>query len=307
MEEKKLRDALSNQRKQSLAEALPLACETVISTDNYKTFKIAGDVIDKTWIRMSPFRQYWRFEHVVYNLYWPRIGSIENIEKQLKRPYEDGIFWDSISWIRSIKNIGSYNREIYHYFEEISKLDDSELLKLPRELKGRAVELKNKKLTPAETFRNTLDDFYTSDAMLELSYNCYSIESARIMLDAIVKKDGQISQKDGTLCINNFLISNRNKFVRKYVLRRLLSERFFFDEKDYLSFISSASEGLICDAELEIIKSMAKPLSAKYPEVKEQLKNARENLIIEKFQRETIRKSPIVKEVMRKYGRRQRF
>ena len=302
MTEKTLRDALANQRKQSLAEVLPLTCETILKTDNFRTFMLAGDVLDATWIRMSPFSQYWRFERVVYNLYWPRIGSIENIERQLNIPYEDCIFWESMSWIRSIKNIGRYNHKLYRYFEDISRLGDSELAKLPRELKGRAVELKNRKLTPTESFNNTLDDFYSVDAMLELSYNCYSIESARVMLDAIIHRDSRIDHDDGMICINNFLLTNRSNRVRKYVLRRLQSERFSFSEDDYLSFIASAVRGVQSEPELEIIKSMGKSLSEKYPKVKEQLKSARENLIIELFQRDSIRKSPIVKEVIHEYG-----
>ena len=306
MNEKTLRDALANQRKQSLAEVLPLTCEMIINTDNYRTFKLAGDVLDRTWVRMSPIHQYWRFEHVVYNLFWPRIGSIENIEKQLKKPYEDGIFWDSMSWIRSIKNIGHYNHKLYKYFEEISHLSESELAKLPRELKGRAVDIKNRKLTPAESVGNTLDDFYMEDITIELPYSCYNIESARIMMDEIVRPGGRIDAKDGALCINNFLKSNRSKRVRLYVLRRLLSERFFYDEKDYVSFIVSATEGIQSDSELEIIKTMSKSLASSHPELKEAPKTARDNLAAEKFQRETIRKSPIVKEVIRTYGRRQR-
>ena len=300
--EQTLRDALSNQRKQSLAEVLPLACETILTTDNFRTFVLAGDIIDKTWIRMSPVFQYWRFERVIYSIFWSRIGSIENIEKQLRNPYEDAIFWDSMSWVRSVKNIGYYNHKLYRYFEKLSHVDDSELRKLPRELKGRAVEMKNRKLTPKESFLNTVNDFSSADAIIELSYNCYTIESARIMMDAAIYGDSRIDHKDGISCINNFLLTNRSNRVRKYVLSRLLSERFVFSEKEYLSFLNAASNGVQSDAELTILKSIAKPLTLKHPEVKEVIKNASNNLAIEKFQRETIRKSPIVKEVMKKYG-----
>lgn len=297
-----LRDALSNQRKQSLAEVLPLACETILTTENFRTFILAGDVIDKTWIHMSPVFQYWRFERVIYSIFWSRIGSIENIEKQLRAPYEDAIFWDSMSWIRSVKNIGYYNHKLYRYFEKLSRADDAELLKLPRELKGRAVEIKNRKLTPKESFQNMLNDFSSTDAMIELSYNCYTIENARIMMDAAIYGNDHLDHKDAISCINNFLLTNRSNRVRKYVLSRLLSERFVFNEKEYLSFLSAASNGVQSEAELKILKSIAKPLTLKHPEVKDVIKNANNNLAIEKFQRETIRKSPIVKEVMKKYG-----
>ena len=299
MNEKTLRNALSNQRKQSLADVLPLACETIIATDNYRTFKDAGDVIDKTWIRMSPFRQYWRFESVIYHLFWPRIGSIENIEKQLKKPYEDGIFWDSMSWIRSIKNISHYNRGLYRYFEEMSHYDEKQLAKLPRELKGRAIDIKNRKLTPAESVENTFNDFFMDDLTSELPYSCYAVESARIMIDETILSDGRLGFDNGVICINNFLSSNRSKRVRKYVLQRLLSERFVFDEDDFASFAKSAADGIQDDYELELIKQMV----GHRPELKEAIKTARENLAIEKFQRETIRKSPIIKEVIRKYGK----
>lgn len=302
-EQQILKEALENQRKKSLAEVLPLACETLTKTDDYRTFTVAGNVLDKTWIRMSPILQYRRFEKVVYNIFWPRIGSVENIEKQLKKPYEDGIFWDSMSWIRSVQRIRSFNPKLYHYFSEIGNLSDAELSKLPRELKGRAIEIKNHKLTPSENFRNTLDSFLTADAMMELSYTCYTIEGASILLSAIVSGD-TIDRKDGVACINNLLSTNRSKRVRKYVLQRLLSERFVFNKKDYLSFIKAAAKGIENESELAMLKSMAKPLTAEYPEVKDILKEARENLAIEKFQRETIRKSPIIKEVMRQYGHR---
>ena len=302
MSEKTLRNALENQHKQSLAEVLPVACETILSTEKYRTFVVAGDVLDATWIRMSPVFQYWRFERVVYNLFWPRIGSIENIERQLKKPYEDSIFWESMSWIRSIKNIGRYNKNLYKYFESLGNLSDDELIILPRELKGRAIEMRNSKLTPQESLDGTLDDFYTADAMIELSYNCYTIENARVMLDAIIHNDSRIDRKDGVICINNFLLTNRSTRVRKYVLSRLQSERFSFSEKDYLSFFISATNGIQSDAEYQILQFMCESLSVKHPEMKEQLKFARKNLEIEKFQRETIRKSPIVKEVMRKYS-----
>ena len=298
-----LKEALENQRKKSLAEVLPLACETLENTDDYRTFSIAGNVLDETWIRMSPVFQYRRFEKVIYNIFWPRIGSIENIEKQLKKPYEDGIFWDSMSWIRSVQRIKSFNPKLYRYFCEIGNMSDAELAKLPRELKGRAVEIKNQKLTPSENFRNTLDSFLTADAMMELSYTCYTVESASILLSAIIGDSG-IDRKDGVVCINNLLSSNRSKRVRKYVLQRLLSERFAFDKKDYLSFIKSTARGIESESELTILKNMAKPLTSEHPEVKDILKEARENLAIEKFQRETIRKSPIIKEVMRQYGHR---
>lgn len=302
-EQQLLKEALENQRKKSLAEALPLACETLLKTDDYRTFSIAGNVLDKTWIRMSPIFQYRRFEKVIYNLFWPRIGSIENIEKQLKKPYEDGIFWDSMCWIRSIQRIGSFNPKLYRYFEEIGNLSEPELAKLPRELKGRAIEIKNQKLTPSENFRNTLDSFLTGDAMMELSYTCYSLDSASILMNAVVMDD-EIDRKDGVACVNNLLSTNRSKRVRKYVLHRLISERFSFDKKDYLSFIKSAAKGIESESEYEILKNMAKPFTADHPEIKEALKEARTNLAIEKFQRETIRKSPIVKEVIRQYGHR---
>jgi hypothetical protein len=300
--EKTLRDALSNQRKQSLTEVLPLACETVLKTDNFHTFVLAGDVIDKTWIRMSPYFQYWHFERVIYSIYWSRIGSIENIEKQLRAPYEDAFFWDSMSWVRSVKNIGHYNHKLYKYFEKLSKSDDAELLKIPRELKGRAVDMKNRKLAPNDSLKNILNDYNSTDAMIELSYNCYSIESARLLLDSIIQEDSRISRKDGITCINNLLLTNRSNRVRKYVLNRLHSERFYYDEKEYLSFFSAAVNGVKSDTELEIIKSIGKPFVVKHPEVKEKLKLASENLAIEKFQCESIRKSPIVKEVIRTYG-----
>ena len=304
MNEKTLRDALANQRKQSLAEVLPLACETIISTDSYRTFKVAGDVVDKAWIRMSPFRQYWRFERVVYHLFWPRIGSIENIEAQLKKPYEDGIFWDSMSWIRSIKNIGHYNHKLYRYFEDMSHYSEKDLAKLPRELKGRAIDIKNRKLTPAESADNTFNDFFAEDLVTELPYSCYTIESARIMIDETIHTNGRLGFEVGTICINNFLSTNRSKRVRKYVLQRLLSERFVFSDGEFALFVKSAAEGIQADAELELIKQMAWRLIGNgFPELKETLKTARENLAIEKFQRETIRKSPIIKEVIHKYGK----
>ena len=300
-EQQILKEALENQRKKSLAEVLPLACETLTKTDDYRTFCLAGNVLDKAWVRMSPVLQYRRFEKVVYNIFWPRIGSIENIEKQLKKPYEDGIFWDSMSWVRSVQRIKHFNPKLYRYFGEIGNMSEAELAKLPRELKGRAIEIKNQKLTPTENFRNTLDSFLTADAMMELSYTCYTVESASILLSAIVSSDS-IDRKDGVACINNFLSTNRSKRVRKYVLQRLLSERFVFNKKDYLSFIKSAAKGIISESELPLLKTMAKSLTAEHPEVKDILKEARESLAIEKFQRETIRKSPIVKEVIHQYG-----
>jgi hypothetical protein len=303
-EQQVLKEALENQRKQSLAEVLPLACETLISTNDYRTFSVAGNVLDKTWVRMSPILQYRRFEKVIYNIFWPRIGSIENIEKQLKKPYEDGIFWDSMCWIRSLQRIRVFNPKLYNYFDEIGHLSNAELAKLPRELKGRAIEIKNHKLTPSQNFQSTLDSFLTADAMMELSYTCYTIESASILMNAIVMDDGSIERKDGVACINNLLSTNRSKRVRKYALHRLLSERFSFNKKDYLSFIESAAKGVESESELELIKSMAKPFTAEHPEIKEALKEARTNLAIEKFQRESIRKSPIVKDVMRQYGHR---
>ena len=44
------------------------------------------------YVGNGQFYGYWepnnnrRFEKVIYNIFWPRIGSIENIEKQLKKP-----------------------------------------------------------------------------------------------------------------------------------------------------------------------------------------------------------------------------
>ncbi len=137
--------------------------------------------------------------------------------------------------------------------------------------------------------------------MIELSYTCNSVEDARILLDAIVKQNGAINESDGAYCIECLLQSNRNKSVRKYVLRRLRSERFFYSEKSFPKFVKAAADGIICDAELEILKSLVKSLSDKHPELKDTLKLARDNLAIEKFQTTSIRKSPIVKEVIRQY------
>ena len=111
-----LQSALENTRKKSLADVFPAACYAVLNTNNYRLFQIAEEVINQIWVHLSQFYSYWYFERVVYNLFWPRIKSIRNIKIHAAEPDGDDIFWDSLSWIRSIQFTRLYNPELYRYF-----------------------------------------------------------------------------------------------------------------------------------------------------------------------------------------------
>lgn len=297
-----LQSALENTRKQSLAEVFPAACHVIITTDNYLVFQVAEEVLNQIWIHLSPVYSYWHFEHLVYNLFWPRIKSIRNIKIHAAEPGNDEIFWDSLSWIRSIRFIRFYNAELYQYFNSLAKLGNDTMKEIPREIKGRALDIKNRKASPEEQFTNTLSTSAVQDAMLELAYTTSSVDEARILMDAIVKKDGRIEMDDGVICINQLLRINRSKRVRKYVLRRIQSERFFFAERDVADFFMSASVGIMADAELKILKEMAPALARQNPNISTTLKLARDNLAAEKFQQTSIRHSELVKQTIRKYS-----
>ncbi len=294
--------ALDNTRKKSLADVFPAACYVVLNTNDYKCFSLAQDIVNQVWIRLSPWFSYWRFEHVVYNLFWPRVCSIRKIKIRTAEPDDDEFFWDSLNWIRSIRNISRYNRNLYRYFESLSRLDDAALLEVPPELKGRALEMKNKNASPEERLRSVLASSQIQDAISEFAYITNSTEEARILLDAIIQKNGLIELDDGVICINKLLRRNRNKRVRKYVLTRIQNEKFFFAEGDLADFFTSAAIGIQDDKELVILKTLAPGLKDNYPNIPETLKLARDNLAAEKFQTETIRNSEIVKQTIKKYS-----
>jgi uncharacterized protein (DUF1810 family) len=294
--------ALDNTRKKSLADVFPAACYVASKTNNYDCFSLAQEIMNQVWIRLSPWFSYWRFEHVVYNIYWPRICSIRKIKIRTAEPDDDVFFWDSLNWIRSIRNIKRYNHDLYRYFESLSRLDDAALREVPLELKGRALEMKNKKATPEERLRSTLASSQIQDAVSEFAYVTNNTEEARILLDSIIQKDGLIELDDGVICINKLLRRNRNKRVRRYVLTRIQNEKFFFAERDLADFYTSAAIGIMTDYELRILKELAPGLKDNYPNISETLKLARDNLAAEKFQTEAIRNSEIVKETIKKYS-----
>ncbi len=296
--------ALENTHKKSLANVFPAACYVALNTKNRQLFRLAEEIINQIWVHLPQFYAYWRFGRVVYNLFWPRIGSIDNIKIHAKKLNGDPIFWDSLSWIRSIQFIRLYNPKLYHYFDDISKLSNDEMQEIPRELKGRALDIKNKKATPEEQFNNTLQSHLIRDAMAEFAYSTNSVGEARVLMDAIIKKDGCIKMRDGVICINRLLRTNRNKRVRTYILRRIRSEYFFFAIDDVAEFFMSASIGITSDSEYQILREMAPSLTKRYENISEVLKLARSNLAAEKFQKKTIRQSKIVKKTIRQYSRR---
>lgn len=297
-----LQAALENTRKKSLADVFPAACYVVLNTNNYRLFQIAEEVINQIWVHLSQFNSYWRFERVVYNLFWPRVKSIRNIKIHAAEPDGDDIFWDSLSWIRSIQFTRLYNPELYRYFESISKLDNGVMKEIPRELKGRALDIKNKKATPEEQFNNTLQSSAVQDAMVEFAYSTNSVNEARVLMDAIIKKDGRIEMDDGVICINRLLRVNRSKRVRTYILRRIRSEYFFFAIGDVADFFMSAAVGIMSDSEFQVLKEMVPSLAKQYPNIDTTLKLARDNLAAEKFQKKTIRESEIVKKTIKQYS-----
>ncbi len=294
--------ALANTRKKSLANIFPAACYVVLHTNDYVCFSLAQDILNQIWLRLSPWHAYWRFERVVYNLFWPRIRSIRQIKLRLAEPDNDDFFWDALSWIRSIRNIKRYNRDLYQYFTNLAQLDADTLKSLPLELKGRALEIKNQKATPTELMRATLASNQIQDAISEFAYITGNVDEARVLLDAIIQKSGAIELDDGVICINKLLRCNRSKRVRRYVLRRIQNEKFFFAERDLADFYTSAAIGIMTDCELRILKELTPGLKQNYPNIGETYKLARDNLAAEKFQTETIRNSQLVADTIKQYS-----
>ena len=294
--------ALNDTRKRSLAEVFPAACYVILNTNDYDCFSLAEEIIDQIWIRLSPWYSYWHFEHVIYNLFWPRIKSIRKIIIRTAEPNNDDFFWDSLSWIRSIRYINHFNHDLAVYFENLAKLDDAALKEVPLELKGRALEIKNKNATSEERFRSVLASSQIQDALSEFAYITNSVDEARVLMDSIIQKNGLIEMSDGIICLNKLLRQNRNIHVRKYILTRIQNEKFFFTESDLADLFASAAVGIQSDKELKILKELVPGLKEKHPDISETYKLAQNNLATEKFQRETIRSSAIVKQTIKQYS-----
>lgn len=298
--EKFFKACLDNMRKTSLGDILPAACHVAATTKNFRVYSLASDIINEVWMRLKHV-DYFRFERAIYNIYWPRIQSIENIEAQLGSDEKDRFFWDAMSWIRSLRYTKCYNYKLGKYFEKLSKLSIEDLMTLPRELRGRPLEIRDRKATSTERVSDIIRVNQSRGAMEELAFSCSSVYDAREIMNMIISKSDKIELDDGVICINLILQTCRNKSVRKYMLRRLQSERFFFAEGDFSDLFMSACVGIQSDKEYEILKGIAPSLAAKNPNIKATLKLARENLAIEKFQRESIRNSEVVKKTIRKY------
>ncbi len=301
-----LRNQLLLADRKPVAELFEVICHILKTTEKDSLFYAAGSALNEIWTYLpKKIEDDLPFTNIIYNLYWPRVKSLRQINKAINEDWgrwdesdepEKNIFIDAMTWILCIDNdkLTDINPELGEYLKSLAGLPDNKIKELPWWISSRILGLKNNKLLLKEQFVNVLSEFPPEQAGNNLGW-CDSKEEAKIVLNSLLgqpTKKYRIKAKEA--CLEKLLM-RRNTFDTKgYILQRLIDDFDKFTKKfkeERLSFFTAACEGVADERELPLIKRLSKLFINLDDDEKtrgtidEALKIAKRNIEIVKLQR----------------------
>ena len=301
-----LRNQLFLADRKPVTQLFEVICHIIKTTEKDSLFYTAGSVLNEIWNYLpKKTEDDLPFTNIIYNLYWPRVKSLRQINKAINENLgewgksddsEENIFMDAITWILCIDNdkLTDINPELGEYLKSLASLPDDKIKELPWWISSRIFGLKNNKLPLKEQLANVLSEFPPEQAGNNLGW-CDSKEEAEVVLDSLLgqpTKKYRIKAKEA--CLEKLLM-RRNAFdVKSYILQRIIDDFGKFTKKfkkEGLSFFTAACDGAADERELPPIKQLSELFinlddTKNIRDMLEQaLKIAESNIKVVKFQR----------------------
>lgn len=281
-----LANYILSEDKLSYVEILPVVARIIrdlpVNDFNHEhiddLFWLCGGIIDSCW-RYIPEDEaiQKQFRDFIYNLYWPRVGSLWPILHRNEFSFNENaankIFDDAASFIASLNDIDERNPEIKNYLEE--NANDTAYYEGP--LGRRAFSYCLKKLKPEEQFETILKEVNELDYHEWLSYPSTVVE-AELLLKELFRTDEKAHFKNSRLSVLESLIINPNtKGVGEYILNYIVEhcdslekilETAGYDEERTISTLVdlfvAACMGVTENEELAPIGKWKEKLASKY-------------------------------------------
>ncbi len=301
-----LRNQLLLADRKPVAELFEVICHILKTTQKDSLFYVAGSALNEIWTYLpKKIEDDLPFTNIIYNLYWPRVKSLRQINKAISEDWgrwdesgepERNIFIDAMTWILCIDNdkLTGINPELGEYLKSLAGLPDDKIKELPWWISSRIFGLKNNELPLKEQFTNVLSEFPSEQAGNNLGW-CDSREEAEIVLNSLLgqpTKKYRIKAKEA--CLEKLLMRRNTFDVKSYILQRLIDHFSKFTKnfkEERLSFFTAACEGVADERELPLIKRLSKLFielcdgEKTRNTIDEALKIAKNNIEIVKFQR----------------------
>ena len=219
-----------------VVENLPMDDEN--STETAACFAIAGEIINSAWRYLSEDKdKQKKFRDLVYQAYWPRIGSTWPLrhygEFEFKDPATTKIFEDALGFVMSLEDLTTRNREIKAFFSEFAPNHPSPSYHVEHRVFTESL----KNLSSKEQFNKILAWREPSDYYFYLTYP-ETTEDAKRVLDELIKPEGKITGYTRFSVMEKLLLNPHSLGVGEYILNYLV--------KHFNQFIKAAE----ADAEI---------------------------------------------------------
>ena len=219
-----------NEDNLSYAEVLPAVIHVIkyLPADDFnhthtdQLFWVASDIIDMVWRYIDEDEKYQeKYRNLVYNLFWPRIGSVWPIahfnEFKFNEPVAEGIFNDSLGFVLSLKDVLERNDELRDYFTPYIG-NNGYANKIAAKA---AFRFSLKGLDAKRQFDRIMANFEPEEATFFLTYP-ENIEEADFLLKELFKTEGNKFTGLSRLgALENLVITANSIGVGEYILKYL--------------------------------------------------------------------------------------
>lgn len=260
--------------------ALP-AVEVIIEhAENTHAVWTAGDTLNLIWKLLPGDDDFLseRFERLVYQLYWPKIGStwpiIHYSRFEFKEEQDDNLFRDSLGWLMSLKTIEKLNPELAHYLHFLGGYDMVDQIQsgIPEPVRFRAFAINNEGKTSKAVFNRVIKEFAEQEALSYLAHP-EGTEEAKLVIDYALS--GKLDPENVPFIIEKLVINGNYSGVGPYIINRYAKdaetlEKLFkkLDKEEsknhniIISIFDAAVDGASEKAELPALKKFADSIKA---------------------------------------------
>ena len=207
------------------AKIYPAIKHIITNTYDQHLLWTAGDVLNLIWKAIPDDEQLqaW-FRREVYQMYWPKIGSVWPIQHYDEFKFENKnkqkIFDDALSWVLCLKDIDQINRPLGAYLRKLAR-DCEDITRLPDPVMKRVFDIRHRRKSSARFYQAAFTEFGEDEAIRCTSYPD-NLEEAKITLDHIVA--GDLDSDNYMFALEQLVLTGNWPKVGAYIINRYADE-----------------------------------------------------------------------------------
>lgn len=254
------------------------------TTNNYRLFYIAGDVLNVIWVNLPDEENLEKWlQREIYNIFWPRIRSIRRLQNARELEFvnsdEEDIFKDATTWILSLndKTLRRCNPSLWKSLkQEADRGIDGMLEKITQDIPSRAFAVKCSKMSAKEIMN--LANIRYGNGVLEhdlyislCNYAGVTREGIEEIFNLILSSDDEDSDSICKIKIDNvskvmYQLVSGNGYCASKEFRTCIMELMIknFDElakyvckADFAAIFMAACEGVKQQDEISLLENLA--------------------------------------------------